>query len=189
MALLFEGVNIIAVWYALGGGALHRNYGRAFWRGGDGANVRIYPDSGSWHDFAQNLGGGILSLVQTALGCDRRSAWAWLTETFGVQRVVPSVAEKSKYNQRLALARPAAERLCEVRDEEILRLKASEQFHAEECRRLDKLAHKDQDIEAYAEAEAHWEIVKRLTARRDALRAEKNMDVLDALLKEGWDKA
>ena len=185
MSLLLECVNIVAVWYALGGGALHRNYGRAFWRGGDGANVRIYPDSGSWHDFAQNLGGGILSLVQTALGCDRRSAWAWLTETFGVQRVSPSNTEKSIYSQRLAMARPAAERLCELRDDEIVRLQAKEQFHAEEFRRLDKLAHENQDIEILADAEEHWKIVERLTARRDALRAEKNIDRLGALLKKG----
>jgi hypothetical protein len=52
----------------------------AFWRNGDGFNVAIDCERGVWHDHAHGEGGGILALVQTALGCDKPGAVAWLEQ-------------------------------------------------------------------------------------------------------------
>ena len=74
-------LDIKAVWSELGGGQLHSNRGRAFWRDGDGFNVAL--DVGVWFDHGRNTGGGVLDLVETARGCDKRAALGWLTDHFG----------------------------------------------------------------------------------------------------------
>jgi hypothetical protein len=81
---IISSVRIGDVWRALGGGALHHGYGRAFWRGGNGFNVRLYDERGRWRDFARDDKGGILDLVQRVRGCDRVTALRWLAAFAGM---------------------------------------------------------------------------------------------------------
>ncbi len=71
-------LNIVAVWQALGGGPLRGNRGQGFYRNGDGHNVALDPAKNAWYDYRDGRGGGVLALVETALGCDRRTALRWL---------------------------------------------------------------------------------------------------------------
>ena len=48
-------LRIRDVWRALGGGPLRHGYGRAFWRDGDGWNVRLYTDSDCFKDFVTGV--------------------------------------------------------------------------------------------------------------------------------------
>jgi hypothetical protein len=75
---------IVEVWFALGGGKLHRGRGKAWWRGGAGDNVAIYPKTGTWHDFATAAGGDVVTLVRTVRGCSFRDAVRWLADFAGV---------------------------------------------------------------------------------------------------------
>ena len=84
-------LDIKAVWSELGGGRLHSNRGRAFWRDGDGFNVAL--DVGVWFDHGRNTGGGVLDLVETARGCDKRAALGWLTDHFGGDTVAVAPAK------------------------------------------------------------------------------------------------
>jgi hypothetical protein len=68
---------ITDVWHALGGGELHGNRGRAFWRNSDGWSVAINANKNVWYDHRDAVGGGILDLVQHALGCDWSRAIEW----------------------------------------------------------------------------------------------------------------
>jgi hypothetical protein len=74
---------IKAVWHDLGGGPLKGNRGVAWWRGGDGLSISLDDERGGWYDFACNQGGGIIDLVQTVLGIDRREAAAWCRQRYG----------------------------------------------------------------------------------------------------------
>jgi hypothetical protein len=80
---LLSRVSIVAVYLALGG-ELRNGRGRAFWRNGDGSNVPLDEKTGTWFDFARGEGGGILDLIQSALGCTRREAVEWLASFAGV---------------------------------------------------------------------------------------------------------
>ena len=84
-------LDIKAVWSELGGGRLHSNRGRAFWRDGDGLNVAL--GDGVWFDHGRNIGGGVLDLVKVALGCDQRAATEWLVEHFGGDAVAAAPAK------------------------------------------------------------------------------------------------
>jgi hypothetical protein len=75
---------IVEVWFALGGGKLHRGRGKAWWRGGAGDNVAIYPKTGTWHDFATAAGGDVVTLVRTVRGCSFVEAVKWLSEFAGI---------------------------------------------------------------------------------------------------------
>lgn len=90
-------VRIAEVWHALGGGPLRGKRGKAFWRGGDGHNVALDPAKGTWHDFRDGHGGGVLTLVETALGCNRKSALRWLEENCGLDPARPSSPGESAY--------------------------------------------------------------------------------------------
>jgi hypothetical protein len=63
--------------------------GRAFWRNGDGWNVSLDLERGTWYDHRDARGGGSLALVETALGCDRRSALQWLAANCGLEPARP----------------------------------------------------------------------------------------------------
>lgn len=71
-------IPILDAWYALGGGSLRGKRGQAFWRDGDGYSVAVNAAKGTWYDHRDGCGGGVLALVETALGCDRRAALQWL---------------------------------------------------------------------------------------------------------------
>ena len=77
-------VRISQVWAELGGGPLRNGRGKAFWRNGDGANVSINDQKNTWHDFARNTGGGVLTLIQVVQRCDRKAALRWFLETFSL---------------------------------------------------------------------------------------------------------
>ncbi len=75
----------MSTWSALGGGELRHGRGKAFWRSGDSYNVAIDSDKNVWFDHRDAVGGGILDLVQVALGCDQREAIRWLVDNCGLE--------------------------------------------------------------------------------------------------------
>jgi len=86
-------LKILDVWSAAGGGPLRRNRGQAFWRNGDGWNISLDLERGTWYDHRGGRGGGSLALVETALGCDRQAALRWLETNCGLdpmRRVSPT---------------------------------------------------------------------------------------------------
>jgi hypothetical protein len=82
-------VHLLPVWHALGGGPLRGKRGNAFWRGGDGLSVALDLSKGKWYDHRDGRGGGVLALVETALGCDRRTALQWLETNCGIDPFRP----------------------------------------------------------------------------------------------------
>ena len=108
---------ITDVWHALGGSPLRHARGKAFWRDGDGDNVVLDGDRGVWYDHAHGKGGGILDLIQTVHGCDRRDAVRWLADHLGIgldDRPLTSGGRR-KYTQRRAQAQVAARDLTDWR--------------------------------------------------------------------------
>ena len=94
-------VNIVELWRALGGCKLWRGRGRAFWRDGDGLNVGIDSQRGTWRDFATNEGGGKLKLIQTVLNCSKQDAFKWLADLAGI-RLSPERAHSREERRRYA---------------------------------------------------------------------------------------
>jgi hypothetical protein len=82
-------IGILDVWKAVGGGPLRGRRGRAFWRDGDGFSVALNLAKGTWFDFRDGRGGGSLALVETAHGCDRRTALRWLEANCGLDPTRP----------------------------------------------------------------------------------------------------
>lgn len=82
-------LDILSVWNAAGGGPLRGKRGRAFWRNGDGWNVSLDRERGTWYDHRDARGGGSLALVETAFGCDRRTALEWLETNCGLDPTRP----------------------------------------------------------------------------------------------------
>jgi hypothetical protein len=73
--------TITEVWIGLGGDPPVRNRARAFYRDGDNPQaVFLNEAKRCWYDFRDNIGGGILDLIQRALGCDRAGAARWLSD-------------------------------------------------------------------------------------------------------------
>jgi hypothetical protein len=90
-------LDIVSVWSMLGGGPLHGKRGQAFWRKGDGYNIALDPAKGAWFDHRDGRGGGILALVETALGGSRSSALQWLKENCGLD-ARPSFSQERRAN-------------------------------------------------------------------------------------------
>jgi hypothetical protein len=78
-------LGINDVWLALGGPPLRGGRGPAFWRGSRDLNISVSTERNCWHDHARDQGGGILRLVETVLGIDRRAALAWCADLAGVR--------------------------------------------------------------------------------------------------------
>ena len=76
-------VRITQIVEALGGKVRHKRC-QAFWRKGDGWNVSLNDDKGTWFDHARGEGGGVLDLVQRIRGCDRKEALQWVADFAGV---------------------------------------------------------------------------------------------------------
>jgi hypothetical protein len=73
------------VWDALGGSPPKRGRARAFFRDGDNPfAVSLNDEKGVWFDHRDNIGGGVLDLIQRIRGCDRRAALRWLAELNGI---------------------------------------------------------------------------------------------------------
>lgn len=180
-----EDLDIRAVWLTLGGGPLRTNRGRAWFRDGDGHNVQLYPDTGTWHDFATGTGGGILALVEVALGCDRRGALEWLAQNFGVAIGDRKTAgERAEFARRRDAARTVTERLIERRDEvfDVIReakRKALEEYHA-----IRGAAFETGQMDLLREAEYAWATLEALDAVGDALLRETDAAKLERMLAE-----
>lgn len=71
-------LQLLDIWSALGGAPLRGKRGKAFWRGGDGYSIALDTAKSIWFDHRDARGGGVLALIETALGCDRRAALHWL---------------------------------------------------------------------------------------------------------------
>lgn len=79
---LIDGADICAVWTGLGGGPVRRGKACAWWRGSESYSVSISTEKSAFYDFGPGEGGGILRLVETVLGCDRRTALQWLASFY-----------------------------------------------------------------------------------------------------------
>ena len=113
-ATLFPGlsdVNIAAVWRDLGGPPIVRSRAPAFWRGSKDPNVAINVERGVWHDHAQNKGGGVLALVQTALSCTKRDALVWLEERGYIPRRTFSAPQQRRFARATAAAPDLAQEI------------------------------------------------------------------------------
>ena len=180
-----EQLSILAVWHALGGGPLRANRGRAFWRDGDGQNVCLYPDTGTWHDFARSVGGGILVLVETTIGCDRRGAVEWLAVNFGiVTGNAYSAEERREYARHIGHARTIAERLIQRRDEAFDIIHEAKQKKLEDYHRITAAAYVAEDIELLARAEDVYVELEALDVEGDALLLEMDAARLEQLLSK-----
>ena len=124
---LLDRALITEAWNSLGGGPLRHGRGKAFWRDGDGDNVVLDDNRGVWFDHSRGEGGGILDLVQTVLGCDRRNTLRWLADHLGVMldssRTLTR-AEKRQYAQRRNRAESEARSLTVWRRDTLSRLRA-----------------------------------------------------------------
>jgi hypothetical protein len=166
-------VGIIPAWRALGGAPLRGNRGRAFWRDGDGYSVALDTNGDRWFDHARGRGGGVLALVQTALGIDRRTAMAWLAHNCGIVAVAPAPTpeDRRRYAQRIGSARQVAEALVDRRDAYLFDLRTAATILLSEYHRRVAEAHETQDIELLASAEAIFEELEQLAARRERFQA------------------
>ena len=98
---------ITEVWVALGGDPPKHGRARAFFRDGDNPHaVSINNTRACWYDHRDNIGGGVLDLVQHVLGCDRGAALRWIADLFGLpldDRPM-TAAERRQYARRRAQA-------------------------------------------------------------------------------------
>lgn len=180
-----EDLSILQVWTATGGAPLRGNRGRAFWRNGDGYNIAIDPTKGTWFDHASGTGGGILALVETAIGGDRRAALDWLAQNFGIvsgNSYTP--AERAEFARRRQAARAVVERLIQRRDETFNQIRDAKRRKLEEYHRINGAAYENEDIELLAKAEKVYAELEALDAEGDALLTEKDAATLERMLSE-----
>lgn len=180
-----EDLSILQVWTATGGAPLRGSRGRAFWRNGDGYNIAIDPTKGTWFDHASGTGGGILALVETAIGGDRRAALDWLAQNFGIvsgNSYTP--AERAEFSRRRQAARAVAERLIQRRDETFNQIRDAKRRKLEEYHRINGAAYENEDIELLARAEELWAELETLDAEGDALLTATDAATLERLLSE-----
>jgi len=123
---LLDRASITDVWRALGGGELRLGRGRAWWRDGDSYSVSLNQDKNVFFDFVAGKGGGILDLVRTVNGCDRRDALRWLADDRGVSldndRPLTR-EEKRRYVQRRSHVESKARNLTKWRRDILRRLR------------------------------------------------------------------
>jgi hypothetical protein len=90
------------VWRALGGGPLRGKRGKAFWRGGDGYSIALDTAKGTWYDHRDGRGGGVLALIETALGCSRAHALRWLEGEGFIEPRTLTLEQRREHAQRRA---------------------------------------------------------------------------------------
>ncbi len=123
---LLDRASISDVWADLGGGELRHGRGKAFWRDGDAYSVSLNQDKNVFFDFVTGTGGGVLMLIETVLGCDRRNALRWLADHLGVSlddRQPLTREEKRRYAQRRSGAESKAQNLTGWRRDTLRRLR------------------------------------------------------------------
>lgn len=91
-----QDINILEAWQALGGCSLRGRRGRAFWRSGEGYTVALDVAKGTWYDFRDAHGGGVLALVEAALACDRWTALAFLEANCGLDPRKPLTPQERR---------------------------------------------------------------------------------------------
>src|SRR5262245_17793986 len=77
VAEVLANVSLSDVWCHLGGPALRRTRdttwrGRAWWRDVDGLNIALNDAKGTWYDFREAKGDGILDLIALVRGGNRQ---------------------------------------------------------------------------------------------------------------------
>ena len=180
-----EDLDILQVWTAAGGDPLRGNRGRAFWRNGDGFNIAIDQTKGTWFDHTSGTGGGILALVEIAIGLDRRAALDWLAQNFGISSGKSyTPAERREFARRRQAARAVAERLIQRRDEAFNQIREAKRKKLEEYHRINGAAYENEDIELLAKAEEVYAELQALDAEGDALLTEKDAAKLELMLSE-----
>lgn len=95
----------------MGGDPPEHGRARAFYRNGDNRHAVSLNDSkGCWYDHRDNIGGGILDLIQYVLGCDRGTALRWLAEFTGLslENRASTPRERREHAQRSARAKQLA---------------------------------------------------------------------------------
>ena len=180
-----EDLDILQVWTAAGGDPLRGNRGRAFRRNGDGFNIAIDQTKGTWFDHTSGTGGGILALVEIAIGLDRRAALDWLAQNFGISSGKSyTPAERREFARRRQAARAVAERLIQRRDEAFNQIREAKRKKLEEYHRINGAAYENEDIELLAKAEEVYAELQALDAEGDALLTEKDAAKLELMLSE-----
>jgi hypothetical protein len=108
---------ISEVWQALGGDPLKHGRARAFWR--DGSNnpqaVSLSDDKGAWYDHRDNVGGGVLDLVQRVRGCTRSDALKWLADLNGSTLEDRPTTERREFARRRDRAGADSQRILDWR--------------------------------------------------------------------------
>jgi hypothetical protein len=174
-----EDLSIVDVWLALGGGPLRGNRGKAFWRNGDNqSSVLLTASRGTWKDFVSGDGGGIITLVRTARGVDKRGALQWLGENFGLSLGSTRTSEERRRDAiRFEKAESVARELVSRRDRYLGDLRTASRILLSEYHRLLREADFDHDINKVAKAEALFDKLDEITLRCDFLRAATGPDL------------
>ena len=102
----FSQVRVLDVWRALGGPEPRRGRAPAFWRRSHDPNVSIDAERNVFYDHAQNRGGGVLALVETALDCSRPEALAWLEDEGFIEHRTLTRKQRREHAQRKTLVEP-----------------------------------------------------------------------------------
>ncbi len=83
--MILDTTTISQVFVALGGDEPKLGRARAFYRDGDNRQaVSLNDAKNCWYDHRDGVGGGVLDLIQAALGCDRAGAQQWLSNFTGL---------------------------------------------------------------------------------------------------------
>ena len=104
-----DSVRILEVWRALGGTELRRGRAPAFWRSGDNPQaIAVHAEKGCWYDYRDNVGGGVLRLVQHVRSCDQPEALRWLQYQGLIESCTLAPAQRRAHEQCRGVARTCA---------------------------------------------------------------------------------
>lgn len=106
-------VTISQVWQALGGAEPRCGRAPAIWRDTRDRNISLNDSKGTWYDFRDNTGGGIIALIQQARGSSPKEAVNWLSDFTGIplERDHLTPAQRRERARQWREARIEAERL------------------------------------------------------------------------------
>jgi len=132
---------ISRIWIALGGDQPKHGRARAFYRDGGNPQAVVVNDAkGTWYDFRDGAGGGILDLIGRVNGGSRGDALKWLADFTGLRLDgrPPTAAERADYARRREYARQKACDVARWRDAFVIRLNA-EKLAAKDAEDFDAL--------------------------------------------------
>ncbi len=167
---------------ALGGSKVIRGRTTAFYRGGDNPTSLSIDDSrGVWQDFVAAKGGGVLDLIQEALGCTRREAAEWLASYHGTTLDRQTPAQARRWRGKYLAAKAAADELLAWRQQRVReligkrnRLVDDESFASAAARTL-------LQYEARAEDEWAWDFIWAHASDHEAAEAvQEQLDRFEA---------